>query len=620
MIFFIFTTLFYNNNIETFLNDEGSGANIVMYMAIIATSLFSIFFISYVQTSMKKNRGREFGLLMTLGMTSRDLGRIIVIEDLILSVTSIISGVLLGTLFSRLVHMAINRLMDLKVPYSLSYKSFLLTIGAFLLIFTLVMLWGWIKTRKLDISKLLKEQRKTEYSGDGNLAVVILGALMVISLIVYAVIAINNRDAALNLKLSFSIELLGLAGVYMLTANLFPKLLQFIKKRKSLYNRNMIMLAEVKYSIGKNKKLLFIVCILSSVIIYSFSSSLGLFSIIDNILDKSSSPEIEYIEAFNVNNFNEHEVSKLIYDEKLSLKSKQNIKCIFLNVSGIKLDYQLPIAAISNSSFNKLSAKSVNVPRGSATISGDVMNLPKQNGNSISVQAGDHILKLNTLEPENLSVLSIGTYLQNKFTIILNDKDYSDLESALPKQMWGTIHRLYFDNWKDTEGLFNKLTELSKSRKSISGKNRMEGILNISGKYYQYENMKKLFSIFIFVFMFLALLFYIASVLILFLRQFEALERTRRKYKQLRKIGITKLEFGKGILQETRITFVTPVVFGIILGYSFMLITESMVGGGSLVSEFLKKAVMITGIYIVFQIIACEWSGKRFVNKVVEEN
>lgn len=619
MIFFIFTTLFFNKNITTFFRDVGSGADVVLYMALIATFLFAIFFISYVQTSMKKSRSKEFGLLMTLGMTAKDLGRVIIIEDLILSAVSIISGILVGTLFSKLVHMFINGLMDLQVPYSLSYKSFIMTLCAFIIIFTLVMLWGWIKTRKLNISKLLREQRKTEYSGDGNIIALILGTFMVIFLVLYAISAIQNRDAALNLKFTFSIEILGLIGVYLLITNLFPRLLCLIKKRKNLYNKNMIMLAEVKYSIGKNKKLIFMVSILSTVIIYASSSSLGLFSIIDNIVDTSKDSDIEYVEAFNINNFEEQEITNTINEEKLKLKSKQDIKCIFLNVNGIKLDYQLPLVAISNSTFNKLSPKLTNVPKGSVRLSGDIMNLPKVNGGSIDVQAGKSTLKLNLLKPENLTVLSLGMYVQNKFTIILNDEDYNNLEAVVPQEMIGTIHRLNFNDWRSTKDLFNKVTQLSKSSKEMAGKTGIENALNISGKYYGYLVMKKLYSIFIFVFMFLTLLFFVASVLILFLRQFETLERVKRKYNQLRKIGITKLEFRKGILQEMRIIFLTPVVFGIILGYSYMLITESMVGGGSLVKEFMKNAVIITSVYIVFQIIACEWSGRRFLNRVTEE-
>lgn len=616
-LFFIFTTLLYNKTVAAFLKEAGSGSDMVMNIALISTIIFAVLFISYVHTSMKKSRSREFGLLMSLGLTAKDIGKMIITEDMILSALSMLCGIITGTLFSKLVHMLINRIMDLKVPYSLSYKSFILTFCAFLIIFTIVILWGFVKTIKLNISKLLKEQRKTEYSGDGNQPLIILGTFMVVYLVVIAIWAINDRSIALNNKLTLSAILFGILGVYLLIVNLFPRLLCFIKKRKSFYNKNMIMLAEVKYSINKNGKLMFICAILCMFIIYSFSSTIGLFSIIDDIVDSSTTQDIEYIETAGINNFSENELSSLISKENLTLKGKEDIKCLFLNVDGINTDFKLPIVAVSESSFNKLSKKKIQVPAGTAKVSGDVLNLPEVNGKTINVAVGSSILKLSMLKPENLSVLSIGEYLQYKFTLILNDEDYKNIETSV-QVMAGTIHKLNFNDWRASKGLYNKLTDLSKV-KNKAGKSKMQTAFNISGKNYGYEAMKKLYSIFIFIFMFLALLFYVASVIMLFLRQFEALERTKRKYNQLRKIGITKREFGKSILGETRVIFLLPVIFGAILAYSMMLITESIVGGASLVRVFMKNTAILTAFYLLLQVAACEWSGRKFVNKVMEE-
>lgn len=619
-LFFIFTTLFYNKSVMAFFKQTGEGSDFVLYIALISTFLFSIFFISYVHTSMKTSRSKEFGLMMTLGMTAKDIARGIVIEDIILSAESLISGVLIGSLFSRLVHMFINKLLDLHVPYNLSYKSYLVTLCGFLIIFTLVIFYGWMKTRKIQIIGLLKEQRKTEYISDGNIIGLVIGIILTIILIAISLLAIHNRDIALNFKITIPSIGFGLLGMYLLVVNLFPKLLYFIKKRKSFYDRNMIMLSEVKYSIGKNKKLIYMSSILCTVIIYSFASSLGLFSIIDNIVDSNKGADIEYIEAFNVNNFGKEKINKLIDKQKLSLKSRQNAKCIFLTVNGLSLKYKLPIVAISNSTFNRLSRNKINIKEGFAKLTGDRINLPKAVNNIIQIPAGSSTLKLGLLKPVNFSVLDIDMYLQYSFTVILNNHDYNQLETSLPQIMTGTIYRYKFkDDWRKTKALYNKMTVMSKTGKNAVNKTGLANTLNISGRYGSYLFMKKLYSIFIFVFIFLSLLFYVASVLMLFLRQFESLDRTKRKYNQLRKIGITKKEFGKGVLGETRIIFLTPVVFGIILAYSFMLITESMVGGASFVKVFMRNTVILTCIYILLQFFACELSGRRFLNRVIEE-
>jgi ABC-type antimicrobial peptide transport system permease subunit len=603
-----------------FLKDAGMGADMVIKVALMLTFVFAIMFISYVHTSMKKSRGKEFGLLMTLGMTARDLGRVIILEDLILSIVSFVSGVFVGALFSRLVHMFINRLMDLNVPYSLSYKSFILTFASFFIIFTVVILWGWINIIKLDISKLLKEQRKTEYIGDGSAAAFIFGIIMEIVLVTVAVIALHHRKVALNSKIILPTLILSLIGNYLLIANMFSKILNFVKKRKRLYNRNMIMTTEIKYSMGKNKKLVFMSTILCTLIVYSSSSSLGLFSIIGDIISSSHKFDIEYIQTSNVNTFKEDEVARLIKKDGLILESKDNLKCLFINTKGIDLQYQLPVVAISNRAFNKFSINKVKVEKGEVKLSGDVINLPKNANINSKIQLGDDGEEFILEAPESMDILSNGMYLQNKFTIILNDEDFDKLQSALPKESLGTIYRYNVNNWRKTKNLMNELTAMSNESKNIQDKTGIESTtISISGNYYYYLTLKRIYSIFIFVLVFLALLFYVASVLMLFLRQSESMERTKRKYNQLRKIGITKKEFGKTVIGEVRMLFLTPVVFGVIMGYSLMFITEAMVGGSALVEEFMKNAAIATAIYIVIQAVASELSARRYLNRVIEE-
>lgn len=618
-LFFIFSTLIYNKNIMDFLKDAGMGADMVIKVALMLTFVFAIMFISYVHTSMKKSRGKEFGLLMTLGMTARDLGRVIILEDLILSIVSFVSGVFVGALFSRLVHMFINRLMDLNVPYSLSYKSFILTFASFFIIFTVVILWGWINIIKLDISKLLKEQRKTEYIGDGSAAAFIFGIIMEIVLVTVAVIALHHRKVALNSKIILPTLILSLIGNYLLIANMFSKILNFVKKRKSLYNRNMIMTTEIKYSMGKNKKLVFMSTILCTLIVYSSSSSLGLFSIIGDIISSSHKSDIEYIQTSNINTFKEDEVARLIKKDGLILESKDNLKCLFINTKGIDLQYQLPVVAISNRAFNKLSINKAKVEKGEVKLSGDVINLPKNDNINSKIQLGDDGEEFILEAPESMDILSNGMYLQNKFTIILNDEDFDKLQSALPKESLGTIYRYKVNDWRKTKNLMKELTAMSNESKNIQGKTGIESTISISGNYYYYLTLKRIYSIFIFVLVFLALLFYVASVLMLLLRQSESMERTKRKYNQLRKIGITKKEFGNTVIYEVRVLFLTPVVFGVIMGYSLMFITEAMVGGSALVDEFMKNAAIATAIYIVIQAAASELSARRYLNRVIEE-
>jgi putative ABC transport system permease protein len=614
-VFFIFTALFYNKTVSDFLKD--AFADLILYMSLILTFVFAVFFISYVHTSMKKRRSKEFGLLMTFGLTAKDIGKIIVIEDSLLSGISIISGVLVGALSSRLVHMFVNRLLALDIPYSLSFNCFTTTIAAFVFIFSVVILWGWFGIRKLEISKLLKEDRETEYFGDGKVTGLLFGIITVLIMMVVAFIALNDRQVAMDPKITLPSVILGLMGTYLLIANILPKLLKLLKKRRNFYNRNMIMLSEARYSMGKNKKLIYLSTILCAVIIPCFSIAQGMSFNIKSMINSVNGPDVEYIEAFHVNDFSDVNVRNLISEENMIFKSKQDIKCIFINVDGLSKEDNLPIVAMSASTFNTIYSKNTSVQKGTARLSGDAFLLPNIKGNSLMIHTRNDILKLSLLKPEGVNVISIGEYEIHKFTIILNDEDYIRLEKQLPVGMAGVIHQYRINDWENSGGLIGKLTALSESTKKQNGVTGAGLSLGISGKYPGYIAFKKVNSIIIFVCIFLSLLFYFASILVLLLRQFEALERAKRKYRQLRKIGITKKEFGKNIFNEIRILFLTPVLFGTILSYAFILITIGLFGIPES-RKLLINASLLISAYIVLQFVFCRLSGRAFLNKVTE--
>ncbi|MBC7958913.1 MAG: FtsX-like permease family protein [Vallitaleaceae bacterium] len=614
-LFFIFTTLLYNKVITDFLNEIGMNMIFTMIMSLI--SVFAIMFISYVHTSMKKKRSKEFGLLLTFGMTSKDIGKINVIEDALLSGMTIGSGVLVGALFSRLVHMFVNRLMVSEVPYSLSYKCFVTTIIAFIFIFTVVILRGWLRTRKLEILKLLKEERKTEYAGNGKVLFLILGIVMVIGFILVAILATNNKELASKSIITIPCMFIGFGGTYLIIAHIFPILLAFIRRRKKLYHNHMIMLTEAKYTMEKNKKLIFLSTILCTIIITCFSSSLAIRLNIENSVDQGVGADLEYIEAGTINHFEDSEFKRIMSEENLQFKSETKFECLFVDAGFLSAINGEPLTAISESTLKSISTDKISVPKGTARLLGYAMFLPKLQDPHIIINKGisERVLAIENLV--GISPISNGMYKTSKYTIVLNDEDYLLIKETLKAGMIGIVHRYDVDHWVRSKGFIEKMTVLSEQSKKSNGAAGALMSLGISGKYIGFENFKKMNAIIVFTFMFLCLLFYFASILMLLLRQFEALERTRKKYNQLRKIGITKKEFGRAVFGEVRIIFLTPVVFAVILSFAWILLILAVFGMVG-VAEIMKKVVLFTSVYILLQFISCQVAGITFINRVTE--
>ncbi|MBU3185403.1 FtsX-like permease family protein [Clostridium estertheticum] len=93
---------------------DGSKANgltdnvMTMLMLMI---IFSIVFISYTTISFIRYRGKEFGVYLTLGVTTKDLRKILFIENILILFASMVTGMIVGTLFSRLFYMIIGKIL-----------------------------------------------------------------------------------------------------------------------------------------------------------------------------------------------------------------------------------------------------------------------------------------------------------------------------------------------------------------------------------------------------------------------------------------------------------------------------------------------------------------------------
>ena len=146
MLFFMYTTLLFNDAVGN--NESLDVLTYVFPITIVAIGLFSVFFINYAHQIFMKGRNKEFGIYMTLGMNQSDLKKQVLIENLIISVGSLITGIVAGLLFSRLFQMIILNLLDVDgIEFQLSFRPFICTILTYVLIFGIVL---WNTNRKLD--------------------------------------------------------------------------------------------------------------------------------------------------------------------------------------------------------------------------------------------------------------------------------------------------------------------------------------------------------------------------------------------------------------------------------------------------------------------------------------
>ena len=117
MMYYIVSYLYTGSLLATV---RGGGV-VAMFMGLgrFVIGAFSIIFLFYTHSFLIRRRKREFGLYSILGMNKFNLSRIMIWESVMVACISLVSGLALGILFSKLAELLMNYILQADVDYSL---------------------------------------------------------------------------------------------------------------------------------------------------------------------------------------------------------------------------------------------------------------------------------------------------------------------------------------------------------------------------------------------------------------------------------------------------------------------------------------------------------------------
>lgn len=143
-------------------------------------AVFALIFLFYTNSFLMRRRKKEFGLYSILGMSRRNLGRILLWETLFVLVISLAAGLFAGAALSKLAELILLNMLHGKTTYSLtlSAPAATFTLCVFLVIFALLFLKSLWQVRSLDALSLLKSESVGEKPPRANWALGLLGLLV----------------------------------------------------------------------------------------------------------------------------------------------------------------------------------------------------------------------------------------------------------------------------------------------------------------------------------------------------------------------------------------------------------------------------------------------------------
>ena len=126
---FVYGSLAFNNEVKNVIASNSANNNLmptILNMSLLVLCIFSVVFITYTNLEFLKNRGKEFGMYLTLGMTRKDLVKLILFENIGILISSIITGIAGGMLLGRLFYMGFEKVLNIdSLKFEITSKGIL---------------------------------------------------------------------------------------------------------------------------------------------------------------------------------------------------------------------------------------------------------------------------------------------------------------------------------------------------------------------------------------------------------------------------------------------------------------------------------------------------------------
>lgn len=254
------------------------------------------FLIIYANQFLLKRRKKELGIYMMLGMKKGRISRIFAGETLCVGVIALLTGLLLGIVFSQVISLIALKLFAInldKFQLVFSAGAFKQTVLCFTIIFVIVMLFNVRSVSGVKLIDLLTASRKNEnINTDRRIVPVVLFALSLVCIVISGILFQKNGIMPSRENISFQIAGGALVvGTFLLFYSLSAIFMKAAKVRKGFYLKglNTFLVRQIGSKLRTNYFIMAIICILLTITISAVSIG-GSTAITMNELAQASTP------------------------------------------------------------------------------------------------------------------------------------------------------------------------------------------------------------------------------------------------------------------------------------------------------------------------------------------
>lgn len=599
-LYFSFVTLQYDASL-TEVENSIKGAAAIGTSSVLLIVIVAIFLL-YANTIFIKRRSKEIGLFQLIGLTKGKIFRILSVENFILYFGSMIIGVLIGFLGSKLILMILFKIIGVDAITKLVFSPMALvqTIIVFVALYMLIMLMNYTFIRAQSILSLFRvsstsEQRQSQMS-TGQVIVGVLGMILiafgyVLSAQLFSGAALDMQQLMVTmLVILFSVIL----GTYLFYKGSVSFLFNLIRKRKQGYLsiHEVLSLSSIMFRMKSNALLLTIITTVSALAIGMLSLTYISYYSAEAQARESVPEDFSFAQANVKNRF----VAEL--DQREIAYEVKHRQPIFIEIDGKDIMNEsqgkefLYSSVVSDQMVDDL-----DLTPGEVVFMGygNVVRqlIPIQEKGSIVLHGMKHSIDQELIGTSKQGVLPMY-YTKGTPVAVVDESVYQELQQDLDPKLQEEDRADYYGvqivSSAQAEEAYTIYKELDL---------HVPNFAQIEIRDSQRTNM----GLIMFIVGFLGLTFLITSGCILYFKQMNESEEEKPNYTILRKLGFTQADLLRGIQLKQLFNFGIPLVIG--LSHSYFAVKSGwFFFGTELVTPMVIVMIVYTMLYSMFGLLS----------------
>ena len=615
----------------------GAQVQLVLALGCIVVAIFSAILLFYTNGVIVRQRKREFGLYNILGMEKRHVGLVLLWETIYTALISFTLGVLGSLVFSKLAQLLILHMLGGSVNLKLGFQpgAALATLALFLGIFLLTLVKNLAVIFRARPVELLRSAREGEREPRSR---ILLAALGVVTLGGGYVLSLRTNDVYNAIGNFFIAVILVIIGTYLLFTTFSIVLLKALRKNRRYYYKtnHFVAVSGMLYRMKRNAMGLASICILSTMVLVTVSTTFCLYLGIDGVMDARYPSEVGYFmrweetsdaqraealesvhvlaEAHGVQIADEQRYSMLSFVSPLM---EDGATLDFDRRTGVPSERFICLNVTTMEDYAGLGGAAMDLKPGEALVYSD-------RGRTMgAMHIGELSLRLHALErfPDRIGTPLYALDTENVYLVVDGAQTLlriGEIERAAYGKNASSIQECVSFNLNGAEADVVAF-ETALTDDEVEGNNDWTLYdLRCRQKEY-YEEYVAFYGAMFFLGMFLGFLFVMTTVTIMYYKQVSEGMEDRGRYAIMQKVGMTRAEVRSSIRSQVLTVFFLPLgTAAVHVACAFPMIVYILAAFGVQdVKLFAKCTLGCFGAFAVLYIAVYLLTARAY-NRIVE--